>query len=414
MSQFRINPIAFVSMLAVTLSVSIADDREYELERVVAMSGFDKKTCWVHARAGAVPANVAANASGRPAIVMTMQKALLVASDVFYPLHQTVSNDLGQSWSKPIEQSEFERRKMSAETDMTVCDFTPAWHAKSKTLLGTGHTVWYRNNRLMHVRPRSTAYAVYDPATAKWLPWKRVVMPDHVRFKNSGAGSVQRLDLANGDVLLPTYYKDPQKYQYSTTVMHCSFDGKGLKYIRHGSELTIPVKRGLYEPSVTWFNGRFFLTMRNDVHGYVSVSDDGMNYSDPIQWKFDDGSDLGNYNTQQHWVAHHNALYLVYTRRGANNDRVFRHRAPLFIARVDPERLCVIRSTEQILVPDRGARLGNFAITRVSEDETWITVAEWMQPIGVEKHGSDNSVFVAKLKWKAPNRLFSKSLPSIR
>jgi hypothetical protein len=65
----------------------------------------------------------------------------------------------------------------------------------------------------------------------------------------------------------------------------------------------------------------------------------------------------------------------------------------------------VIRETEQILVPERGARLGNFGITDVSEHETWVTVAEWMQPRGVENYGSDGSVFVAKIHWSKPNRL---------
>ena len=100
------------------------------------------------------------------------------------------------------------------------------------------------------------------------------------------------------------------------------------------------------------------------------------------------------------------ALYLVYTRRGANNDHVMRHRAPLFIAQVDPERLCVIRDTEQILVPERGARLGNFGVVQISESESWVTVAEWMQTnppdpwdfTVCEKYGSDNSVFVAKIR----------------
>jgi hypothetical protein len=120
---------------------------------------------------------------------------------------------------------------------------------------------------------------------------------------------------------------------------------------------------------------------------------------------------LGNYNTQQHWVTHSDGLFLTYTRRGANNDHVMRHRAPLFIARVDPEKLHVIRSTEQILVPERGARLGNFGVTDVSQGETWVTVTEWMQTKGpnpydstvCEKYGSDNSVFVARLKWSRPN-----------
>ncbi|MDF1862987.1 MAG: hypothetical protein P1U87_22410, partial [Verrucomicrobiales bacterium] len=184
----------------------------------------------------------------------------------------------------------------------------------------------------------------------------------------------------------------------------------------HGSELSIPIKRGLYEPSVTQFGDRFFLTMRNDDHGYVSVSDDGLNYSEPKKWTFDDGSDLGNYNTQQHWVSHSDALFLVYTRRGADNDHVFRHRAPLFIARVNPDKLTVIRESEQILVPEKGARLGNFGVTEVSPGETWVTVTEWMQAPGPNYHdptplierGADNRIWVAKLKWQKPNQSFSE------
>jgi hypothetical protein len=73
---------------------------------------------------------------------------------------------------------------------------------------------------------------------------------------------------------------------------------------------------------------------------------------------------------------------------------------------VDPERLCVIRETERILVPERGARLGNFGVVRIGERESWVTVAEWMQtnppnPFDstvCERYGSDNSVFVAKIR----------------
>ena len=66
----------------------------------------------------------------------------------------------------------------------------------------------------------------------------------------------------------------------------------------------------------------------------------------------------------------------------------------------------MIRAAEQIFVPERGARLGNLGITDVSSDESWVTVSEWMQPEGVEKYGSDGSVFVAKIKWNQPNRHF--------
>ena len=111
---------------------------------------------------------------------------------------------------------------------------------------------------------------------------------------------------------------------------------------------------------------------------------------------------MGSYNTQQHWVVHSKGLFLIYTRSGANNDHVFRNRAPLFIARVDPERTCILRSTERVVVPERGARLGNFGVTDINKDETWVTVTEWMQPRGVEERGSDNSVWIAKIKWDKP------------
>ena len=81
------------------------------------------------------------------------------------------------------------------------------------------------------------------------------------------------------------------------------------------------------------------------------------------------------------------------------------------MAQVDPKRLRVIRNTERILVPERGARLGNFGITDVGPHETWVTVAEWMQTWGPNyvmpadnKYGSDGSVFVARIHWNKPNR----------
>lgn len=377
---------------------------DYRIELTAANSGFDGETCWVHARAGVIPAEQPVKPSTPPVVVMTMQKLLLTGSDVFYPLHSLWTDDLGRTWTEPKLQRVFDRRRTGDDIEMTVCDFWPKWHASSGKLLGTGHTVWYQNNRVMPVRKRHTAYAVYDSAARVWLPWKELEMPDDPRFANAGAGCTQRYDLPDGDILLPIYFKRPEDKMSSTTVVRCRFDGETLRYLEHGDELSIDVPRGFGEPSLAKFNGRFFLTIRNDQRGYVTSGPDGLCFDEPQPWTFDDGSELGNYNTQQHWVAHRDGLFLVYTRRGADNDHVFRHRAPLFMARVDPDRLCVLRSTERVLVPERGARLGNFGVTEVGPDETWVTAAEWMQPRGVEKRGSDNCVWVAKIKWNKPNR----------
>ncbi len=69
-------------------------------------------------------------------------------------------------------------------------------------------------------------------------------------------------------------------------------------------------------------------------------------------------------------------LFLIYTREGAGNETVFRQRAPLFIAEVDPQRLSVLRSTEQIVLPNDGGLYGNSGICRFSESEAWITCAD--------------------------------------
>jgi len=73
-------------------------------------------------------------------------------------------------------------------------------------------------------------------------------------------------------------------------------------------------------------------------------------------------------------VIHGDGRLLVYTRRGADNDHVCRHLAPLFMARVEPLRLCVLRATERIIVSERGVRLGNFGVVDIGPAETWVTV----------------------------------------
>lgn len=407
------------AIILLLLPLQASTDPLYDIELTVAREGFDGKLCWVHARAGAMPTE-----SGKsPQVVMTLQKLDISGSDVFYALNEMRTQNGGATWTAPEEHASFARESFSwrgeDDLEITVCDFWPRWHPQSKKLIGIGHTVVYEDNRVKTVRPRGIAYAVYEPEEHRWTDWQTVELPDLPRFENAGAGCAQRFDLPNGDLLVPFYFKEPTGSSYSTTVMRGRYTNGKIKYLEHGSELTVSVKRGLYEPSIAHFGDRYYLTMRNDEHGYVSVSNDGLTFSEPKKWTFDDGSDLGNYNTQQHWVSHSDALFLVYTRRGANNDHVTRHRAPLFIARVDPESLHVIRDSEQILVPEYGARLGNFGITEVSESETWVTVTEWMQASPKEARtnervetdsdrlrirGANNRIWVAKLKWKQPNR----------
>lgn len=389
--------------------LAAAADRKhspYGLTRDVPTKYFDGEHCWCHPRAGIVPQ---AGGDGRPRVVMTMNTMDLAGSDVFKGVYGLHTDDLGQTWTEAVELDTLVPRTETIDgvrRPVAASDFWPHWHAASKTLLGTGHTVVYTPEwKVVSGRPRHTVYAAYDARAQRWSSWRKLEMPDPQKFANSGAGCTQRIDEPDGTILLPFYFRPPGTNS-RVAVMRCSFDGQELKHLEHGDELGIDDDtRGIGEPSIARFDGQYFLTIRHDRRGYITRGRDGLHFEKLRNWTFDDGSDLGSYNTQTHWVTHSDGLFLVYTRRGLDNDHVFRHRAPLVMARVDPRKLCVIRETEQVLVPGRGARLGNFGVTAVNADETWVTVAEWMQPRGCEKYGSDGSVYVARVRWKKPNGL---------
>ena len=372
----------------------------YQIQLDTLWSDNNDSMCWFQPRAGVIPGR-------RPKIVMTVQRFIIGHSDVYEPLVYATSIDNGRSWSAPDDKEDaFYYQKAAGGVYVGQCDFTPKWHKYAKVLLGTGHTVHYKNRHLVRGLGRETVYSVFDAAAGAWSKARTLKMPDDPVFYNSGAGAAQRVDLPDGDVLLPLYCKEKGTEQYHSTVVRCGFDGKNLTYKEHGNLLTVPIARGLYEPSLTCYNGTYYLTMRNDSSGYYAVSTDGLHFGRPKIWHFDTGKEVGSYNTQQHWVTHSDGLFLVYTRRAKNNTNVVRSRAPLFIAQVDTAKMVLLKQTEQIVIPNRGAPLGNFGVTEVGQDETWVTVAEGMRKTRLEqmKFGANGNVFAGRILWNKPNR----------
>jgi hypothetical protein len=362
----------------------------YELTLETIYPPYDGEGNWFQPRPVAIPAA----AGGTPSVVMTIQRA--IGSDYFTGLAVSRTDDLGKTWTQPEELPQLGWRDAAKEGfKIGVCDFTQALHAPTGKVVGIGHTVHYTTRGFAgYGNRRDSTYAIYDPKTDVWTPWTVLEMPktdDDKYFFNGVHG--QWLVEPDGSLLVPIYYVGPnQPFLAKGVVMRFAFDGKDLTFVERGADLVHDVKRGLYEKSLTFFQGKYYMTMRNDLKGFVAVSDDGLNFGPIKAWTFDDGRDLGSYNTQQKWVTHSDGLFLVYTRRGANNDHIMRHRAPLFIAQVDPDRLCVLRDTERIAVPEEGKLLGNFDATTINGNETWITVA-------------GGEAFCARIRWSRPNGL---------
>lgn len=349
---------------------------------------------WTQARTAHVPTDP-------PLWLTTMSRTAKVGAHGYHEVFQSTSRDHGRSWSSPEVIPSLRRARQTDGYEVVAGDLWPKWHAATGKILITGKTFNFEAGTKEDILREQVSYAVIDPENGRCGPLRTLDMPprDHERrpFVAPNAGCHQRVDLAGGEILLPIRYQKRAKPRiYTTIVARCRFDGETLTYVEHGSEHSIPTGRGLYEPSLTRFGGAFFLTMRADDGAFVAKSKDGVHFTDHSPWTFDDGQPLGSYNTQQHWVTIGGKLYLVYTRRDAENDHIMRHRAPSFIAQVDTDKLHALRGTEQVLVPENHATLGNSGVCRINDHESWVTVAEGRVSHGARR-GENNRVILARI-----------------
>lgn len=392
-----------VPCLIPRIATQTIEQLTYTIQLDTIIKHDDRHFLWYHPRAVAwQPAD-----STQPRqLLITLQKHLRI-SDYYSGLYVMESGDLGKSWSAPELKPSLDWRKASNGVNVAVADVTPGWHAPTGKVIAVGAQVRYgKKGEQLEDEPRAhqTAYAIFDPATKQWSQWKLVPTLEGAYFNFARNACAQWLVQEDGTILLPFYHGRNAKEPFRVTVIAYHFDGQQLKYLKHGNELSLPVVRGLCEPSLIRFHAKYYLTSRNDLKGYVTMSDDGLNYQPITSWLFDDGTELGSYNTQQHWLSHSDGLFLVYTRRGADNDHIIRHRAPLFIAEVDPKTLRVIRATERVLIPERGGEMGNFGASAISPSESWVTVSEGLWNEDSRKRGAEGATFIARVKWSKPNR----------
>jgi len=353
---------------------------------------------WFHPRACMVPEN------GKLVAMMTCQS--ISGSDVFGQVFWSRSADNGNSWSDPRSVASLGRRRLPNGNEEGVCDVVPEYHEATKSVLAVGHNVYYKNNVL--TKPHENRFPVYvtGDAAGNWSERKKLEWehPETSGIYTCGCG--QRVTLENGNILIPISYGAKERQARKVCTLVCSFDGRELKPVKSGPPLELNVKRGLLEPSMTSLNGMFYMTIRaEDGHGYVTSSNDGVGWNAIKPWCWDDGEPLTMSTTQQHWMTHSHGLYLVYTRKSRNNVNAFRWRAPLYTAMVDPQKLCLIRSTEKVVFPLIGdginkphqvRNMGNFHVVNASISESWVTVGE-VAP------GWKGNTLLGRVRWSREN-----------
>ena len=363
----------------------------YDFSRQRLFPGFDGKFCKVQP-------SVATD--GKGTALIAFQRLLLSGMDVFYGQFMSRSADGGATWSEPVEMKV---AKDVFEDGFRVTRYATVYYGgKSGRWFAVGSADLYADDRTPYLkckngRPYVRPIQMFvDAVRGEYTGFRDLTFPlPYEMAKPFG----QVLECDNGDILVPFYFCPPGNgFKTRIVTVRYAFRGDLLEVVKVG----VPVARdglvrGLCEPSLARLGGKVYMTIRSDEVGLWAVSDDGLEFSTPRPWTWTDGSRIGNRNTQQHWVSASGGLFLAYTREDASNGHVFRNRAPIFMARFDPVCGGLVRDTERQLVPELGARLGNFCVAETA-GENWLAVAEWMQPRGCERYGSDNSIWLVKIK----------------
>lgn len=369
---------------------------KFTFSRERLFPGYDGITCKV---------NPAIRCDKSGLAFLTYEMLLLSGSDVFNSSYIAKSTDSGISFNEPMLQNFLETKNNGIRTVYLPHLVYNKYHDK---FFGIGSIICYENDNWPIIEGEYSKqpfyYFEFDKETCKWGNPQKLDFPYdyNVAFPRS-----QFVELDNGDMIIPFYCRKSENlnHRFLVVTVRYRLENGTLVPIEAGTPIEAPEKfvRGFYEPSLTIFKGKYYLSLRSDETGLVAESDDGLTFSTPEPLVWTDGEWVGNYNTMTLWIKAKDALYLTYTRKNAHNDHVFRNRAPIFMTRFDTKTLRLIQSEEVILVPELGARLGNYNITDVSENEAWLITAEWMQgpegSEGCEKYGSNNSLWRAKVKW---------------
>ncbi len=344
-------------------------------------------------------------------LLMTLQ-TFEGCGDTYGPVMVSTSGDAGVSWSAPTGIPALKTVDQGNGIREGVADVRPFFHPKTGSVLAIGCTTFYGKGG--HItedhdfdQDRYRKHPVYAIKGADGI-WSERKVLTHGFFEDSPDWRVacpQLVVLPDGDVIVPVYFRaHSSRTDYSVCTIRCTYDGRCLKVEDVGTVLNSNRGRGLLEPSIAMLADTFYLTVRaEDDCGYLATSTDGLNWGSIEPWRWDDGTVLTTSTTQQHWLAIADRLFLVYTRKDETNGDVMRWRSPLFMAELDPIHNCLVRATEQTVLPlirreGNPNLLGNFHVSSLTSDTSMVSDASlWIKIQGDRITEFRSSVWLARV-----------------
>ncbi|MDB6003134.1 MAG: sialidase [Prosthecobacter sp.] len=323
---------------------------------------------------------------GQPQLLMTLSKLSTTGTDVYRGLGYATSTDGGTTWTPLVELPYIARPLRDGITGMFGA-VLPVFHPQTGKVLLLGNCVGYTGYGTSSVKLtglRYPAFAVYDVATAKWSADYTVLDDQQEANTTSGFPWI----LADGTLLWPCN---------GGQVLKASFDGEKVTILARSPQIEGLGKqaKNTGEYHLTKSGDKFYIAMRCPDQNRIAVSDDGQHFAPAVPLRWDDGTVVPSMATQMRWVRQQGRLYLVYTRVDPSSKGIFRNRAPLWMAELEPVTVRLKKSTEVIAVPISPGRddLGNFGATFVSDELSLITTSEFGRT-----RGSNSRVYLTKVE----------------
>ena len=297
---------------------------------------------------------------------MTFQEIL--GSDYYGPVMAVDSEDGGFRWKNVRPVPGLATWEIGDGIMERHCDTVPDFDPKSGRMVAIGHNAYSKKDGFLDTMgyfekgerrgdlKRRGAYSVLRE-DGTWGPRHLLNPEPFVEWNCLCCGCTQKIIRENGEWLIPFGgLDDPAKHVDNVAVVcRFQFDGEEFHFIEAGEPITLNIGRGLLEPSLIDFDGKILVTLRaEDERAHFAISEDGLHFGSLQTWEFDDGKPLVTSTTQQHWLIAKEKLHLVYTQNCGWNEKVFRYRAPLFIAEVDTSSMRLLRSTERMVFPFDG------------------------------------------------------------
>ena len=266
--------------------------KEYKIDTVGVLAGFDRKTCKVD-----------------PKVAFDGEDAVLSYS----MLHLSGSDCFGDSYAslfkigeKPKSAVKTQAAKSFDEDRDVYIERTFYYNKKHGIYFGFGTMDHYFGSATTQelkggIGVTELMFRIFDKSTCTYSDPRPAPFPFNA-YTVVVHSVVEEKD--NGDMLVSAYFARNQELGAECVTVLYGYDNGKIVIRQVGEPISVSgYPRGLLEPTATKYKEKYYMTIRTDTAALFCQSDDGFSFTEPRLHRFDDETPFECYNTMQRLIA---------------------------------------------------------------------------------------------------------------